>query len=93
MELHLQVSNIFMCDIQRNMNEVSIEEDDERERVTAIDTRVDHDDGAPTGCALEIGKERGKKEMGKTRLLANIGHNILQFEVEVEHPFVLICTR
>ena len=88
MELHLQVSNIFMCDIQRNMNGVSIEEDDERERVTAIDARVDDD-----GCALEIGKERGKKEMGKTRLLANIGHNILQFEVEVEHPFVLICTR
>ena len=72
------------------MNGISIEEDDER--VTAILTRIDDDDGSPTGCVLEVGEERGKKETGEARWVANIDHNTLQFEVETAHPFVLTCT-
>ena len=91
MELRRQISNIFLCNLQRNMNGFSIEEDNER--VTSILTRIDDDDGAPAGCALEIWEERRKEETGKTGHLANIGHNFLHFEVEVAQPFMLIRTR
>ena len=40
------------------MDGVSVEEDEER--ITTILARTDGDDGFPTGCASEIGEERGE---------------------------------
>ena len=72
------------------MNGISVEEDDER--ITAIRACIDDDDSIPTGSALEIGEERGKKGTGETRQRVNICHNSLHFKVESVKPFMLICT-
>ena len=75
------------------MNRISIEEDDER--VTTILTRIDDDEGSPTGCTSEIRVEQGKKETGEIRYFqaAAFGRNFLEFGVEMAQVAVLIRTR
>ena len=64
MELRLEVTNIFLCDLQRNMDGILIEENGES--VTTIFACINDDDRSHTGRTLEIREEKWKKEMRKT---------------------------